>query len=326
FSSSSSSSKSNAGIDEAARYLRVHENLFEKCRGNDILKVQLWGLAQNIVGTILAQCAHFGDASSSVLVLKQTLDYCWETIHSLLNSLSHLAVDYVISSIGNEWEIERMFLGLCMLLSNDFASCILGTMEPMAGYFEVWARFVHPDRFIAIIHASGLGGAILRRCESLGKSAASEIIWNTIQPTDATSLDDVEHCNYLQSLSILRTILFRCDGSPQIMSLIHHQFSATTNSEVSNYCLLSSFLGDQGIASPRDVQALITQAEEEWKQQWNQMEHIGNNDEIQSALLKPFRDVLQVNESNAGVVDTNLQLLCSQAICMVTYQVVVVVC
>ena len=56
------------------------------------------------------------------------------------------------------------------------------------------------------------------------------------------------------------------------------------------------------------------------------MEHIGNNDEIQSALLKPFRDVLQVNESNAGVVDTNLQLLCSQAICMVTYQVVVVVC
>lgn len=317
-SSSSCSSKSNAGIDETARYLRVHENLFEKCRGNDTLKVQLWGLAQNIVGTVLAQCAHFGDASSTVLVSKQTLDYCWDTIHSLLNVLSHLAVDYVISSVGNELEIERMFLGLCMMLSNNFAACILGMMEPMAGYFEVWARFVHPDRFIAIIHASGLGGAILRRCESLGKRAAIKIIWNTIQPTDATSLDDIEHCNYLQSLSILRTILFRCDGSPQIMSLIHQQFSATNNSDSSNDCILSSFLGDQGIASPRDVQALITQAEEQCKLQWNQMKHIGNDDEIQSALLKPFQGVLQVNETIDGVVDSKLQLLCSQTIDMVS--------
>ena len=302
------------GNDEVIRYLRVHETFINKCRGNDALKVQLWGLAQNMIGSILAHCVQCGDDSSSVVMSKQSLEFCWDALHSLINILSQMAVDYVMSSVGNEWEIERMLLGLCMMLSNDFVACTLAMIEPMAGFFEVWSRFVNPKRFIAMVHASGLGGVLLRRCDCFGKSAASEIIWNNIQPLEiTTSLDDIEYCNYLQSLSILRTILFRCDGSPQIVSLIHKQFTDANNSEGSTNCVLSSLLFSQGIASPRDVQTLIWQAEELWKQQWNQTVNRRVDDELHT-VLKPFRHVLRVNESNFGSVDKDLHLLCSQAI------------
>lgn len=306
------SSKAKEGSSmEAVRYLRVHEKLFEKCRGNDALKIQLWGIAQNLVGSILAHFIQFADESSSITIPKQTLDYCWDTLRSLLSILSQIAVDYVTSSVGNEWEIERMLLGLCTMLSNDLAACILSMMEPMAGFFEVWSRFVDPSRFIAIVHASGLGGMLLRRCACKGKSTASDFIWKQIQSLNTTSLDDIEHCNYVQSLSILRAILFRCDGSPQIIAtLIHRQF--IINSESPR--MPSLFLSTQGISSSRDVQTLITKAEDRWKLQWTQVNKCAPGDDEMQTVLKPFREVLQLYELNPGLVDSDLHLLCSQTL------------
>ncbi len=312
------SRRTGEGNDDAARYLRVHETLFEKCRGNDALKIQFWGLVQNIVGSILANCIEFGDyESSSAVVSKQNLDNCWDALHSLLDVVSHMAVDYVMSSVGNELEIERMLVGLCMILSNNYSACILGMMEPIAGSFEVWSRFVDPDRFIAIVYASGLVGVLLRRCDCLGKSAASEIIWKTIQPCDTTSLNEIEHCNHLQSLSILRTILFRCDGSPQILSLIHDQFTTLCNSDGSKNSILSLFVCAQGVASPRDTQTILSQAQERWKLQWKQTKQSEIYGKMQP-VLKPFRQVLQLNESNSGFVDSDAHLLCKQIIEMVS--------
>ena len=40
-------------VDEAPRYLKVHISLHEKCRSNNALTSQLWGLAQNMVGCLL---------------------------------------------------------------------------------------------------------------------------------------------------------------------------------------------------------------------------------------------------------------------------------
>ena len=165
-----------------------------------------------------------------------------------------------------------------MMLSNDVSASILAMLEPMAGFFEVWARFVDANKFMAIVHVSGLGGVLLRRCECLGKNDSSEhnnIIGTVIvQSPDTSSLDDIEHCNYLQSLSILRTILFRCDGSRHVTSLIYHQFTATNYSEDLN-CSVSSFLSSGGVASPADMQTLIQNYKDSWELHCSQTDHLG---------------------------------------------------
>ena len=125
----------------------------------------------------------------------------------------------------------------------------------------------------------------------MGKNDSSEhnnIIGTVIvQSPDTSSLDDIEHCNYLQSLSILRTILFRCDGSPQVTSLIYRQFTATNYSEDMN-CSVSSFLSSGGVASPADMLTLIQNYKDSWELHCSQTNHHGTNDEIQT-VLKPTK-------------------------------------
>eukprot|EP00975_Prorocentrum_lima_P064517 12898063-Prorocentrum_lima.AAC.1 len=60
-------------------------------------------------------------------------------------------MEYVTSSVGHEKEMERMILGLCSILCTDVSSCVLAMMEPMAGWFEVWARFVGPSTLMSIL-------------------------------------------------------------------------------------------------------------------------------------------------------------------------------
>ena len=88
----------------------------------------------------------------------------WDTTRTLLHMLSKMAMNYVTSSVGNEYEIERLLLGLCVLLANnDDVACILSMMEPMCGYFEVWSRFVMDrKKFMTIVQLSGVGSVVLQ--------------------------------------------------------------------------------------------------------------------------------------------------------------------
>jgi len=289
--------------DDASRYLKVHKSLFEKCRGDNACSSQLWGLAQNLVGSILTFPRQFEEEES--VSTRYSMDLCWDIAQSLLDALSDLAVDYITSCVGNEGEIERMFLGICTILSDDSLACIMGMMEPMAGWFEVWARFVDPSKFMTIIHVSGMGGVVLRRCECLGRNTSSESISKIIQKAGS---GEIEHCNFLQSLSIIRTILFRCGGSREVVSMIHHQYSIGSKSSTA----LNSFLLPHGVISLDDMQTLLKLAEEGRKQRID-TQHMGTHDEV-NAVLKPFRGVIQVKESNARMVDYDLEVLCTQTI------------
>ena len=298
-----------SNIDESSRYLKVHISLHEKCRNNNALISQLWGLAQNMIGSLLHFSNQFEEEKTGISSdsSKQSMDQCWDTIQAILNVLSKMAVDYVMSAVGNELEIERMVLGICLILSNDYLACIMGMIEPMSGFLEVWSRFVDPSKFMAIIQVSGLGGIVLRRCESLGKNDSSKSICKMIQSTeiesDSTLLADMEHSNFLQSLLILRTILFRCGGSREIVSLVHDQFT----SDIIASC--ASFVLDKGVASTNDVQAILKKIVTE-SNEGKHLEASTTFDDMKAVVLKPFHTELKMKKDN----DNDLELLCTQTI------------
>jgi len=297
-------------IDEASRYLEVHISLHEKCRNNNALISQLWGLAQNMIGSLLHFSNQLEEGKTGIpsnSSTNHTMDLCWDITQAILNVLSKMAIDYVMSAVGNELEIERMVLGICLILSNDYLACIMGMIEPMSGFLEVWSRFVDPNKFMAIIQVSGLGGIVLRRCESLGKNDSSETIYKMIQSTESNSSDDnrliadIEHSNFLQSLSILRTILFRCGGSHEVVSLVHDQFT----SDITASC--KSFVSDKGVVSTEDVQAIlkktVTEANED-----KHLEASFTYDDMKAVVLKPFHSMIKMKK------DKDLELLCTQTI------------
>lgn len=296
------------GTGDGGRYLRVHESLVERCRGA-ALAPQLWGLASNQVGALLELSRRLEGTND-----RGTADLCWDIARSLLDALADLALDHVRSCVGNEREVERMLLGMCMIYSNDFSSCVMAMMEPMASRFEVWARFVPPQRFLAIVRASGLGGAARRRCKCLGKIDSVESIWNMVQTSGGgeecgVSLADMERCNFLQSLSILRAILFRCGGSEEVVTEIHDQFA--TDPEVAT--MLPRYLLPNGIAGPDDVQALLGEVEEERRRSKDRARCLGV-DVSRNSVLEPFRSVLRAKESDDRLVDRDLEVLCDQTV------------
>ena len=299
-----------SNLDEASRYLEVHITLHEKCRNNNALTNQLWGLAQNMIGCLLHFSRQFEEEKASISSdnLKHTMDLCWDTTQAILNALSKIAVDYVISAIGNELEIERMVLGICLILSKNYLACIMGMIEPMSGFLEVWSRFVDPNKFMTIIQVSGLGGIVLKRCESLGKNDSSKSICKMIQSTEIDSDDnrllaDMEHSNFLQSFSILRTILFRCGGSREVVSLVHDQ----STSGISASC--TSFVLDNGVASTNDVQIILKNTVTE-ANEGKHLEASTTFDGMKAVVLKPLHIGLKMKKGN----DNDLELLCTQTI------------
>ena len=293
------------------RYLKVHKSLFEKCQGNNACKTQLWGLAQNLVGSILAlsnqkiEQQSGCEGESGITPLRHTMDLCWDVSQTLLsNILPQLAMEHVVSCVGSEREIERMLLGLCMILSNDFSSCILGMMEPFAGWFEVWIRFVDPKTFAKIVHASHLGEVMLRRCETLGRNSSSAMIGEMVAELNT---GDIEHCIFLQSLSTLRSILFRCSGSTEIVTLLHRQFTSGTKGSAD----FGSFLLPDGFASIDDVQNLLKGIEQK---QINDATQISSISDAVNSVLKPFRVVTAMKEINPGQVGNEFDVMCTQTI------------
>eukprot|EP00984_Skeletonema_dohrnii_P022144 scaffold11256_cov80-Skeletonema_dohrnii-CCMP3373.AAC.4 len=295
-------------MEERRRYFKVHKLMFDKCQktngggGGGMFRSQTWGLTFNIVGFILSLSNEF-DKKEDEQIITTDLDLYWDSCHHLVLSLSHLAMEYVTSSVGHEKEMERMILGLCSILCTDVSSCVLAMMEePMSGWFEVWARFVGPSTLMAILRVSGLGEVVLRRCESRGRNEASQRLHEMIRQRDGSSvtptLQDLEESNFLQSLSILRVITSRCDATLGSMGSI---FCCNTTS--------SSFLSADGIVSSDEVQAMLGTKE--------QCLSIAEHEEIRSRLLKPFRDVLLLRESTPGLVDADLEELCTQTVSLI---------
>ncbi|KAL3827631.1 hypothetical protein ACHAXA_000504 [Cyclostephanos tholiformis] len=333
----------------AMRYLKVHVTLHEKCRCNVALTGQLWDLVLNLIGSIhVISHQLFGEEASSSLsslsssssssssISDRSIDLCLDVVRSTLATLSIAASDHVVSGIGREREVEMTLLGMCALLSDECASIVLGIMDPYAGTFEVWSRFVDPDRFVSIMVASGLVDRVLprlteERCTLPVGNGSIPIEGGRIRdamasthfllrvcsaasmtappPDDPPTLADVKRCALLQSLSILRTVVFRCHGSPGlVVSMIHRQRSDAIRS-VDAISLLNRGV----VAGSEDVQSLIKKAKEHRARQSGQPNQL-DVDEAIAPVLEPFLRIIRGKETNACSIDSNLESLCTQTI------------
>ena len=296
----------NKSTDTQARYLKMHKTLIDICQpgnGASNNKAQCWDLVQNLVGFILTQSCDFMRKSHEVepdSAIKQRMDLYWDTIQLLLASMEHLALDYITSCVGDERQIERMVLGLCLILADDTAASTLSALDPLAGWFEVWARFVPPRRMMTIIKCSGLGGTVLQRCQQLGASDPTKKLAGALQRCKkSTTLRNVEHAQHLQSLSILRTALYQCGPSDGAAAAAIAQQSYEKS-------LLSACLTSAGVACTERVQELLDQAEVEFDKHDPQM--------LRKALelvFQPFQNALSSKELYE---DPHVQWLCTSSL------------
>ena len=275
----------SSDIKDVTRYMRVHEMLHKMCLGNVAMTVQLWDLVWNLIESILFLSRRRvfeeeDELSDSSMVLFQ------DVMQSIMNVLCCTTSDYIFSGVGREREIETTILVMCDMLSDDYIAIIWGKMEPYAGTLEIWSRFVDPDRFASIIYASELGGLALQRCERcLG---------------DEGFIKSDENFNVLQSLSILRTIVFRCWSRHALSMMTHtHQTTCSTR-ELVNF---------------KDFQLRrIGKAEEDrTRQQLSEPNQLEIDDAIRS-LMTPFLRIICLKESYGDSVHTDLELLCIQTI------------
>ena len=282
-------------INIQARYLQVHTTLLCICQrgnGGGNNKAQWWDLAQNLVGSlILHSKVLMNDLEKSenhIASMNQYMNFYWDLVERLLASLSHLALDYISSCVGDEKQIERMVLGMCFILVNDCSAITSAAMDPLAGWFEVWARFVPPKRMSAIVTCSGLGGVVLQRCYQLGSCASAEKLVNVLNRDDASiTAGTVQHANYLQSLSILRTLLNQC--TPSSATIMHHQFIDLNKgaSKCISYGQLSDFLSPNGVVQTEHSYKLLNQVNVEMDD--------SKQDSI-DVVVKPFQDALTSKE------------------------------
>ena len=198
-----------------------------------------------------------------------------------------------------------------------FSICVLAMMEPMAGWFEVWARFVGPSKLLTILRVSGLGEVVMRRCESRGRNEASKRLHEMMRrhrdnnsSESSPTLEDLENSNFLQSLSILRVIMMcRCN----VMTLESMGSMFCYNAVIS-----SSFLSADGIASSDEVQTMLGKAKnDEMEGKEKSSSSVEVQKEITARVLKPFRDVILLKESTPGLVNADLELLCTQTVSLV---------
>jgi len=369
-SSSSSSDDDDDDGDAAMRYLRAHENLHEKCRGDASALVQLWDMVRNLLGAILvlsrrsfeeeegeeedgassSSSSSSRSSSSSSSTSDRSLDFCFDVVRTTLSVLSRTACDHVVSGVGREREVETTLLGMSIVLSDDLASSIWDTMDPYAGTFEVWSRFVDPGKFVSIVQASGLGGAAFRRCEEEqeeeeerrrrppsvandGRNVPTE--GGRIRETTTTMarvrrrarvdasrrtscsppfddrppLADVKRCASLQSLSILRIIVFRCHGPREVVFAMRRRERPDIRSTD------MPFLSPRGgIVGSDDARSIIEKAEEHRKLQCGQRPNQLDVDEGIGSVLEPFLRVIRAKESDEVSIDRDLELLCTQTI------------
>ena len=88
-------------------------------------------------GSVLALSCQSGENSGHSTSTRYSMDLYCDNAQSLLDVLSHLAVKHIVSCIGNEQEVDRMLLGIYMILSNEFSACVIGVIEPLTGRSKI---------------------------------------------------------------------------------------------------------------------------------------------------------------------------------------------
>jgi hypothetical protein len=349
-SSSSNNNKNNIVKEQHRRYFNVNKSLFNKCiKGGTnngggsgaimMLRCQTWGLTYNIIGSILYQSLYLvtcqqdtnygvnnnNNSNNNSSNNSIDLDLYWDSHYHLLTSLSQLSKEYITSCIGYETEIERMIMGLSYILCTDISSCVMAMMEPMVGYFEIWSRFVKPDRLLSILRVTRLGEIMLHRCECRGQNESTKRLHEMIMlhhcqergddettacSTSTTTLQDLENANFIQSLSILRVILFRCNvtSSERMWSIF------ATGNDVSATTTASSFLMADGIVSSDEVQSMLNKAKGHEQEDSTEQ---SQKDDVRTRLLKPFCDVIRLSKSNPDLVSDDLEMLCTQTVSLI---------
>ncbi|KAL3803075.1 hypothetical protein ACHAWO_010641 [Cyclotella atomus] len=290
--------------EKQIRYLKVHTSLMDICqRGNQASnKSQSWDLAHNLAAFVLSQANDFAEETSM-----SQMNLYWDATQQLLSSLHHLALDYISSCVGDEIQNERMLVTLCMILANAAAACITAVIDPLAGWFEVWARFVSPKRMLTIIRCTGFGGVILRRCHQSGASQSTKKLADAIArnaDNSTIALADVERANVVQSLSILRIILNQCKVSVATLSLQFTEASSSLREKS-----LSTLLTSNGVACSESVQEHLNQAEKDVQLKSEQTVQL-SPDSV-DLVFKPFRDALA---SNALSEVPHVKWLCTSSL------------
>ncbi|KAL7469082.1 hypothetical protein ACHAXS_009333 [Conticribra weissflogii] len=322
------------------RFLKVHKSLHEKCKFNNVgsaVNTQLWGIAQNIAGALLLFDQQFEsivagstNVAENVALKFFSMDLYWDLGQHFLKYLSHLASDYVLSCVGNENEIERMILSICLILQRSSSCCLLAAIDPTAGWFEVWSRFIPPSKLMAVVRITGLGRVLMQRCnpsktDVVVKKIADILSMNkndiarggSEEINASSSYDDLLHCLFLQSISVLRTIILQCGGSPDIVQLIHGQAvdrrpnHCGSNEEdimrEKNHLLESCGY----YLSLDDAQNVLKSAEKCLAP----CERDDNSTTVcTDEILKPFLRVLELARSHSGLVDTFLESMCSETV------------
>lgn len=301
------------------RFLRVHASLLDICQrdsGGSNNKIQRWDLAQNLVGSILSQSNDFltrlDELKTDISTMKQYIDLYWDEIDQLLKSLHHLALDYVTSCVGDEIQIERMMLGICFILVNDTAACASAAMKPLAGWFEVWARFVPPKRLLTIVECCGLADVVLQRCHQLGSSDSVErlaVAINSCDDTASANLHDMQHALYVQSLSILRVILYQCGPLQLALARATHLFTESADSS-NNDTLLSIFVTSDGVTCTENTEKLLDKKTSELRMESEQMKMADTTKSV-DLLLKPFQDAFVSNELQEA---SHVKWLCTSSL------------
>lgn len=307
-----SSTIDKKSVERQCKYLKVHKSLLDICRrGNRGAnnKMQCWDLAQNLVGTILSMSLDFvKNLENGSLHTHRYMNFYWDTMQCLLATLSDLALDYITSCVGDERQVERMVLGLCLVLANDSAACVTAALEPLAGWLEVWARFVPPKRMLNIVQCSGLGGVILQRCYQSGASATVTLIANALNSNgeEGKTVHDIKQVCFLQSLSILRTILYQCGASSSIVTTISLQFANLSNSSTTDN-VISSFLTSNGVECIDKVDVLLNQSDRDTKIVLKLT--ASKLSEDVNVVFEPFHNLLSQKE-----VDSTIGWICNSSL------------
>ena len=287
-----------------SRYFQVHKSLLDICwreseRGNN--QTQSWDLLQNLVGSVLILSddilkAFYGDMSDIPLT-NEYMNFYWDLIQHLLASLTHIALNYITTCAGDEKQIERMIMGMCFILAHDCATILTAAMDPLAGWFEVWARFIPPKRMAAIIQCSGLGGSALLKCR---RSATSDVARKLVDELNRCgciefiTTADIELAVHFQSLSILRSILYQCGSSKFVVVMLFQQFTNRDKLSTEKGNHLSNFLTQNGIVCTNTVQEILDELQICVD---GPIAHgISELSNAVDAVFEPFQDALASNE------------------------------
>jgi hypothetical protein len=237
-------------------------------RGNQISnKSQCWDLAHNLASFILLQANDFAEETGM-----SDRNLYRHAIHQLLNSLQHMALDYITSCVGDETQIERMVTTLCFILTMDTAACITADIDPLAAWFEVWAHFVTPKRMLTIIQCTGLGCAILQRCQQR----------------------DVKRADFLQSLSVLRTILHQCEINVATISTLVQSTNSGNSFSSRENSVLSTLLTSNEVSCKERVREHLNRIEKEVQLKLSQHSVELSPDDV-NLVFQPFQDALASN-------------------------------